>query len=121
MKFKKKYLPHLVPEPIFEYRHLFFTKRHCLHISKSINQSVCEPASQAANQPTSQSNLYSAPSRSLLRGVSGPDQAEKNSLVKVMELRTGIGTYTQHIHVLTCRNNLHTHAYIMDTWVKGRP
>jgi len=37
-------------------------------------------------------NLYSAPSRSLLRGPPDPGQAEKNSLEnleKVVELRTG--------------------------------
>src|SRR6218665_3952294 len=34
-------------------------------------------------------NLCSAPSRSLLRGASDPGQAEKNSLDKVVELRTG--------------------------------
>src|SRR6218665_285612 len=32
-------------------------------------------------------NLYSAPSRSLLRGAPDPGQAEKNSLEKVEELR----------------------------------
>ena len=34
-------------------------------------------------------NLYSAPSRYLLRGAPDPGQAEKNSLEKVVELRTG--------------------------------
>jgi len=34
-------------------------------------------------------NLYSAPSRYLLIGATGPDQAEKNSLEKVVESRTG--------------------------------
>ena len=34
-------------------------------------------------------DLYSAPSRSLLRGAPDPGQAEKNSLEKVVELRTG--------------------------------
>ena len=34
-------------------------------------------------------NLYSAPSRSLLRGAPDPGQAEKNSLENVVELRTG--------------------------------
>ena len=42
----------------------------------SINQSI--------NQ-----NLYSAPSSYLLGGTPDPGQAEKNSLEKVMELRTG--------------------------------
>ena len=34
-------------------------------------------------------HLYSAPSRYLLRGDPDPGQAEKNSLEKVVELRTG--------------------------------
>jgi len=34
-------------------------------------------------------NLYSTPSRSLLRGTPLPGQAEKNSLERVVELRTG--------------------------------
>jgi len=34
-------------------------------------------------------NLYSAPLRSLLRGAPDPGQAEKKSLEKVVELRTG--------------------------------
>src|SRR6218665_260844 len=34
-------------------------------------------------------NLYSAPSRYLLRGAPNPGQAEKNSLEEVVELRTG--------------------------------
>jgi len=34
-------------------------------------------------------NLYSTPSRSILRGAPNPGQAEKNSLEKVVELRTG--------------------------------
>jgi len=34
-------------------------------------------------------NLYSAPSISLLRGAPDPGQAEKNSLAKAVELRTG--------------------------------
>src|SRR6218665_1244003 len=46
------------------------------HVNQSINQSV--------NQ-----NLYSAPSRYLLRGAPDSGQAEKNSLEKVLELRTG--------------------------------
>src|SRR6218665_1224250 len=33
-------------------------------------------------------NLYNAPSRFLLRGASDPGQEEKNSLQKVVELRT---------------------------------
>jgi len=40
------------------------------------------------NQSISQ-NLYSTPSRYLLRGAPDPGQAEKNSLQKVVELRTG--------------------------------
>src|SRR6218665_3831812 len=43
------------------------------------NQSI----SQSFNQ-----NLYIAPSRSLLRGAPVPGQAEKNSLEKVVELRS---------------------------------
>jgi len=34
-------------------------------------------------------NLYSTPSRSLLRGTPDPGQVEKNSLEKAVELRTG--------------------------------
>jgi len=45
----------------------------CIH---SMNQSI--------NQ-----NLYSAPSRSILRSAYNPGQAEKSSLEKVVELRTG--------------------------------
>ena len=44
---------------------------HAVNINQSINQ-----------------NLYNAPSRSLLRGASDPGQEEKNSLQKVVELRT---------------------------------
>jgi|SRR6218665_593129 len=40
------------------------------------------------NQSINQ-NVYSAPSRSLLRGAPDPGQAEKKSLEKVVELRTG--------------------------------
>jgi len=39
---------------------------------------------QVINQSINQ-NLYSAPSRSLLRGARDPGQAEKNSLEKVVE------------------------------------
>jgi len=35
-------------------------------------------------------NLYSVPSRYLLRGTPDPGQAEKNSHDKVVDLRTGI-------------------------------
>src|SRR6218665_895909 len=40
------------------------------------------------NQSISQ-NLYSAPSRYLLRGTPNPGHVEKNSLEKAVELRTG--------------------------------
>jgi len=40
------------------------------------------------NQSISQ-NIYSSPSRYLLRGAPEPGQAGKNSLEKVVEFRTG--------------------------------
>jgi len=52
-----------------------------------IVQSISQSFNQSVNQSISQ-NLYSAPSRSLLRRAPEPSQAEKNSL-EVMELRTG--------------------------------
>ena len=45
---------------------------------------VCLSIHQSINQ-----NLYSTPSRSLLRGVPDPGQEEKNRLENVVELRTG--------------------------------
>src|SRR6218665_1219324 len=55
-------------------------KSHFVYIVISFDQSI----NQSINQ-----NLYSAPSRYLLRGAPDPGQAEKNSLGKVVELRTG--------------------------------
>jgi len=42
-----------------------------------------------SKNPEINQNLYSAPLRSILRGVPDPGQVEKNSLEKMVELRTG--------------------------------
>jgi len=55
-------------------------------VSEALTYWYCNAVScfQSINQ-----NLYSAPSRSLLRGAPDPSQVEKNSLEKVVELKTG--------------------------------
>ena len=69
------------------------------------------------NQSTTQ-NLYSAPSRSPLRGAPDPGQAEKNSLEKVVESRKGsiwevayiCWTWMPIIVIVDCIKETHSHA-----------
>jgi len=57
-------------------------RKFCESISDDVGSDF--DITQSINQ-----NLYNAPSRSVLRSAPDPGQVEKNSLEKVVELRTG--------------------------------
>jgi len=57
-------------------------------IGRPTNQSINQSINQLTNKSINE-NVYSASSRSLFRGTPDPGPAEKNSLEKVVELRTG--------------------------------
>jgi len=67
------------------------------HFVIQLNNCLQHPS---INQSINQSNLYSAPSRYLLRGATNPGQAEKDSLDKAVELRGALDLLEVHSRLL---------------------